>query len=97
MEIWENICVFWINILKIIWLIKEKKYFIVIKWLKIMFELNWLLIFIFMWLNFFFYLFGKGDFKFNYFVIIFVFSKYLVRKLFFYLCWNFLEMYYGCV
>lgn len=42
-----------------------------------MFELNWLLI---PTLSFFFYLFGKGDFKSNHPVIIFVFSKYLVRK-----------------
>lgn len=45
-----------------------------------MFELNWLLIPTFMRPNFFFYLFGKGDFKSNHPVIIFVFSKYLVRK-----------------
>lgn len=46
---------------------------------------------------FFFYLFGKGDFKSNHPVIIFVFSKYLVRKPSLYSCWNFLEMYHGRV
>lgn len=47
--------------------------------------------------EFFFYLFGKGDFKSNHPVIIFVFSKYLVRKPSLYSCWNFLEMYHGRV
>lgn len=93
METWENICVSWTNIFKIIRLVKEKKYFTVIKWLKIMFELNWLLI----PTLFFFNLFGKGDFKSNHPVIIFVFSKYLVRKPSLYSCWNFLEMYHGRV
>lgn len=51
-----------------------------------MFELNWLLIPTFMRPNFFFYLFGKGDFKSNHPVIVFVFSKYLVRKPSLYSC-----------
>lgn len=47
--------------------------------------------------EFFFLFIWKGRFKSNHPVIIFVFSKYLVRKPSLYSCWNFLEMYHGRV